>query len=430
MSDDVFSRRARRPSEQLAIVEHVLNTEHLQETDYLEWKTSYNLSTNPGAASTAKHLIAFANRDISHALRFAEGHAYLLLGLEPGNLVGVPEWDSAQLEQWLVRFVGPELAYSDHYVGINGKRVLLFVVDPPRQGDSIYCLQRSSENVDDKNAMRDGTIYVRHGSESLPARAADIALLTARAQRAVAGPELRDLRIETHPPAVAAISSVDLSAESCEAYVQQERTGLMSGLPPRPRDRIAAVIDQATVMDPRGRHVFAEQVDAYGKEIRNTWRAIVTLDHVGNESSELVAVIANRGPHNFEDAVLELTLPFSINHVFTDRADAAARLETARRPQEFGIIRPRFLDHSEIIAPGRPPSPQLQSLSREETLVRYPPSHVRPHTTDWQPRLLLALSPAIAGTTVTARWRITARNTSGQFQGDFTIAILPADKAT
>ena len=139
-----FSRLARRPTERLAVVQHVLQTAGLQETDYLEWKTGYDLSTNPGAAATARHLIGFANRDRAQAARHADGHAYLLIGVEPGNLVGAPMWDSADIENWLVRFVGRDSRYDVHYTELSGQRVLFLTVDPPRQGDPIYCLQRAS----------------------------------------------------------------------------------------------------------------------------------------------------------------------------------------------------------------------------------------------------------------------------------------------
>jgi hypothetical protein len=61
-----FSHLARRPSERLAIVEHILNTSGLQETDYLEWKTGYDLSANP-ALRTAQTRMLNAERMIASA---------------------------------------------------------------------------------------------------------------------------------------------------------------------------------------------------------------------------------------------------------------------------------------------------------------------------------------------------------------------------
>jgi predicted HTH transcriptional regulator len=143
-----FDHPARRPSERLAIVAYVHATPALQETDYLEWKTEYDLSSRPGAAATAKQLIGMANRDLSQAMRHNDGYAYILLGVEPENLVGVTLWDSADIENWLGRFVGPDLRYDIHYVELHQKQILFLTVDAPKQGDPIYCLQHASTDPD------------------------------------------------------------------------------------------------------------------------------------------------------------------------------------------------------------------------------------------------------------------------------------------
>jgi len=52
----------------------------------------------------AKSILGFGNRSPSHATRYAEGCAYLLLGVEPGNLTGTKVHDPADVEQWLPRY--------------------------------------------------------------------------------------------------------------------------------------------------------------------------------------------------------------------------------------------------------------------------------------------------------------------------------------
>ena len=112
---------ARKPSEQLADGRVRRKDPALQETDYLEWKSGYDLSAKPGAGKTAKQLIGFANRDPSRAAGHLQGHAYLLLGVEAGKLVGIPaQWDSADVETWVSPFVNAELIYEIHYVTAQG----------------------------------------------------------------------------------------------------------------------------------------------------------------------------------------------------------------------------------------------------------------------------------------------------------------------
>lgn len=96
-----FTTLARRPSERLAIVAHVRDTPTLEENDHLEWKSAYDLSSKPGAAAIGRQLIGMANRDFARAERNAEGGAYVLLGVEPRTVHGVPHCDSADIENWL-----------------------------------------------------------------------------------------------------------------------------------------------------------------------------------------------------------------------------------------------------------------------------------------------------------------------------------------
>lgn len=96
-----FTTLARRPRERLAIVEHVRDTPTLEEADYLEWKSAYDLSTKTGAVAIARQLIGMANRDPEHAERPAEGSAYVLIGVEPGRVCGVGHWDAAYIGNWL-----------------------------------------------------------------------------------------------------------------------------------------------------------------------------------------------------------------------------------------------------------------------------------------------------------------------------------------
>jgi hypothetical protein len=45
----------------------------------------------------AKQVLGFSNRTVATAARHAEGYAYLLVGVEPGSLVGVDTIDNADL---------------------------------------------------------------------------------------------------------------------------------------------------------------------------------------------------------------------------------------------------------------------------------------------------------------------------------------------
>lgn len=421
-----FSHLARRPSERVAIVEHVLNRPGLQETDYLEWKSGYDLSRNPGAAATGKHLIGLANRDRAQAARHADGQAYLLLGVEPGNLPGVPLWDSADIENWLVRFVGRELRYDIHYVEFGGQQVLFLPIDPPQQGDPIYCLQRASAEPGGKT-LPEGAVYVRHGGQTDVATAADIARLTQRA-RAVA--VSLDLRVELDASGVTTIGEKVLSDRVRDTFVERERRSLYNSLPSQQRDRYSYGLSPAAIGESRSRDEYIEEVEAYAAELKTRWAEFVAIHHVEHERSELVAIVVNDTAENYEDVVLELTLPVALDCVYTRPREAANRLDPPERPTAYGrgllaSITPRL-----PVIPGlRSPEPELEASAAGSTLVRFPPLHVRPHTPHRLQRLLLALPPTVAEATLPVRWRVTARNTPGQLEGEVELLVPGADQA-
>ena len=418
-----FSQFARRASERLAIVRYVLGAPRLQETDYLEWKAGYDLSKNSGAVAAAKHLIGFANRDFAQAARHAASYAYLLLGVEPGNLSGVPVWDSADIENWLVRFIGRDLRYDSHYVELRGKNVLFLSVDPPKQGDPIFCLQRTSSDPSG-STMREGTVYVRHGGQTDVASAADIARLAARAGTAASR---LALQVELDTSEVALIAETVLSDEARDAYVEQERTGLYSTMPSPGRYGMGHL----GLPETRSQDEVKLEVEAYAAALTAHWTAVVVADHIEHERSKLVAVVVNATEHNFEDVVVELTLPIDGRLVYLRPRQAAVRLRRPEAPDGWGQGLMRSLGSVPVV-PRLPtePEPEVEELEKGATLVRFPPLHVRPHTRHRLPRLLLAPFPGLAGTTLTIHWRATARNTPGQLEGDAEFVVPGLDRAS
>ncbi len=420
-----FTRLARRATERLAVVQFVLQTEGLQETDYLEWKTGYDLSKNSGAAATGKHLVGFANRDFAQAARHADGYAYLLLGVEPGNLAAVPTWDSARIEDWLVRFVGRDLRYDMHYVEVGGKQVLFLTVDPPKQGDPIYCLQQSSGEPGSGKTLPEGSVYVRHGGQTDVADAPDIARLTARARAVVS---TLALRVELDTSAVAVIGERVLSDAERAAFVETERSRLYGTLPAKQ----AHDLSFAASGERRSRNEFRSEVEAYVDAMTSGWETIVVADHVEHERSKFVTIVVNDTDNNFEDVVLELTLPFDSRRVYARPRQAAARLKPPEAPDGWGKGLMSSLSRIQPVVArlSPPPEPEFEEPEKGVTLVRFPAVHVRPHTPHRLKPLLLALPPNLAGTTLPVRWRVTARNTPGQLEGEVEFDVPGLEQAS
>ena len=171
------------------LAEVIYHADGASETTEVEWKRDWDFDSRPKRASLARHLIAFANRDPDLAARLFKGHAFLLVGVEPGCLGTIAELDPADLYQRLSRFTGTEFGWHPVYVTVDGARVLVIVVDPPRWGDPAFGLAAGSRDPDTGHELLAGTVYVRRPGATVPATPADLKRLEERAR--TPRPELR-----------------------------------------------------------------------------------------------------------------------------------------------------------------------------------------------------------------------------------------------
>ncbi len=170
-----------RPSELAALVDAVVAAEAEDEQDWLEWKSQLDLTQKAGHFHVARTILALANRDPASARPFADGFGYLLVGVEPGQVSGVAKIDTSKLDDGVSRYTGDDPRWTAHVVSRSRGDVLVIVVQPPEPGDPIYPLCRTYQSTKGSGAD-EGTVFVRRGTKSRPASAADIRLLTARAR--------------------------------------------------------------------------------------------------------------------------------------------------------------------------------------------------------------------------------------------------------
>jgi hypothetical protein len=152
------------------------------ETIEIEWKLDWDLSTRPRRAELARHILAMANRDPDQAARLFGGHAFVLIGVEPGRLGSAPELDPADAVQQLAPYVGTQLGWRPIYVTYQAARVLVLVVDAPEWGDPVWRLRRSSEDPATGRLLKEGSVFVRRPGTTVPADDQDLERLEARAQ--------------------------------------------------------------------------------------------------------------------------------------------------------------------------------------------------------------------------------------------------------
>jgi Putative DNA-binding domain len=177
MPIDLDVRAAIRHPDLGRVVQAVVDADAHDEADWIEWKSDLDLSTKKGCFPIARTILGMANRMPAAAALVCEGLGYIVVGAEPGNLLGVVSVDPADLDQvlepWLGGVEGPR--YTPMYVRIEGRKVLIVVVEAPTNGDPIYTLRKEFEGG------RDGDVFVRKSGRTERANSADMKALVERA---------------------------------------------------------------------------------------------------------------------------------------------------------------------------------------------------------------------------------------------------------
>jgi hypothetical protein len=171
------------------LVRRVLQEPALQEGHWLEWKSKADLGQGVWQARAARFILGAANRPRPAATGPYEGDAFLLLGVEPGRVIGTNIVDPAKITQALLRYlgsVGPH--YSLDYVTNDGLAVAVFTVPPPPTGNRPYLARGTFSQ--EREEIRDGRIYIRRSGTTAEATAAEIDEMLAErvAARVAAGP--------------------------------------------------------------------------------------------------------------------------------------------------------------------------------------------------------------------------------------------------
>jgi hypothetical protein len=351
--------------------------------------------------------------------------------------------------------VEPELRYDVHYVEIDGKEVLVFTVDAPRQGDPIYCLQRTSE-VEEvvtlasagkeetriKKALPKGAIYIRHGGKTEPHTPDDLRRLGARLVVAVRA--TLDVAVILDASKAMVISEGLVNDAHRDERLRAWREKMLAKLPRREPKRARGPLDlmnfpsfDYSIQPPsrplgekRSEEEYMAEIDMHVQAMKapGAWLQATAVDWVEAKRSVLGVSVRNNTEQNYESAVIELTLiGLTRANVFAAEGDAARLLRVPDEPEEWGDmsfihgIAARYPVTS--IAALAKPTPDIEEPSRGQVLVRYPELRIRPHTTHTLEPLLLALAPFMAGESVPMHWRVTASNTDGHQEGDLTLHV-------
>jgi hypothetical protein len=215
----------RRPStapELVGLVRAIFAANPADESDYLEWKSTLDLTTKEAHVHLARAILAFANRMPPQAAKTFGGYGLIVVGVEPGILHGVPAIpDPVDLHHWVSPYTGDVEgpSWRPTPVTVDGKPILVVEVDPPQWGDPMYVARRTSDKI------TDGVLYVRVGTANRPATSADMANLQNRLLRRESL-----LDVDVRAQAGSTVTPVVFGASSREEWLAAERVRLLAAM--------------------------------------------------------------------------------------------------------------------------------------------------------------------------------------------------------
>jgi hypothetical protein len=445
------SRPIRRPSERVALVDAVLGAHAADEGEWIEWKREIPLGTAKGNSTVARHVLGFSNRRPQDATRFLGGHAYLLVGVEPGNLVGSPAVDPARLEDWLRPYLGDDGPVWDmHNIDVRGGHVVAIEVAPPRDGDPIRTLRKEYEE------WHAGAIFVRRKGKTAEANPSEIAMLTARAAAAA-----ERVSVSVSWAAEPVIPALDLVGEAVDQLIAARREALLRPLeaarrseraetPADPRAdavagvaasvirdlaRNAALMQQVVGYQPEDRSPedYRDEVESHVEELRKAAPVVAAARAMAAGDSRLLPRVENPTESNFRGLRVRLEVPGPVIAVDADEEEEWAEKRLPAPPRAWGSMRPpaRFDLMSSLASPDLFASPKMPRVRRSgleiahggSATLTFDPIDLRPRDVVELDPFHLFARPELAGEAFEATWEATSTSADSVASGVLPIRV-------
>lgn len=438
------------------LLEAIDNASPGDESEWIEFKANLDPRQKINRPVLAKAVVAFANREVARAAQHFDGHGLIVIGLEPGNLVGAPEIDPAELHDAIQPYLAdPAPRWDVQYLTFREKLVLVVTVSAPQPGDPIHCIAKDGDKV------RDGDVYVRNLGKSAPAKSADLRMLSARLQPQ-AGP---GLDVEVFANAGDGVPSFEYPADWVERWVEAERGRLLAPLAPpessadlrlrvnslsalglsesfrKQASATAHFADMAaSVSNPfeikheeeRTEETYEAEVEEYLTECRQRLpKAIKTLRVALNPA--VVFRVRNLTDTNFQRLEVHVHVEGDVT-AFDGRAEFhGLSTYTPRAPRIWGpwtesrmpVINGFDYRHTIPSTPTvpyvSPPGPRIVNGGSAD--ITFVPVDLRPHATEDLDDGILLLAGASLDRDISCIWSATATNMNGRAEGSFVIPI-------
>lgn len=463
----------------------VLEATDADELDWLEWKATLDLGNKQEVGKhLARHILGMANRHPDLAARKCDGWGVVIAGVEPGSLGGIRPVDPADLEPAIRGHMDSPVPFEVNYEQLHGSAVLVVAVAPPRWGDPKRYLA-ADIRVDDRDGKgyTAGTVFVRRQGATHQANVAEQQMLDTR-MAATRGKILLDVHAAQGNEVV--VHALDLSDAAVGEWLEAETSRLLDPLETQETeeqarrlqeeagraldeqgnednarggspslqvpDILSGRIREAFEVAKRARPQIEAQMDALERaglvrredrppdEYRTQVQRWATQAQEGvrgetlsrafqNKCCLVALTMTNSTERNFEDVQIELKVPGEA--LAFESENDIEHVGIPPRPRLWGTPPPeppllggRFLrvPHS-----SRPdplfPLPRIENDNDQSANLKFPGEHLRPLTSETLPSFHLLVPPSIAGQTITATWRATARNADSETTGTITIRV-------
>ncbi|MFD4628179.1 helix-turn-helix domain-containing protein [Streptomyces sp. NPDC058475] len=374
------------------------------ENDWIEWKSTYDLTQKETKATLSRHIIAMANRMPAKSAAIAGGCGYIIVGVEPGNVTGVSTIDLADLESGMRPYLGhqgPE--WIPTYATFEGRDILVISVEPPREGDPIHTLHK------DFSKYTAGMIFTRRAAQTVQAGPGEVAQLAARTHKS----ESRQALQLAEPTESVSVPTWLWLNSRLGAILDEERDEVEKGSKPRPvQGGLAAFVQ--TSRDSRTEDDYKREVEAYVERYREYLYAAAYVRYVQQGYGALRLKIRNTEERSYQNVRLEADLPSQVTVLVAE--DYSEEPEAPRRPiplgeQQFSIQGDLY---NSLRFAGPEPSIHLRV---ENGKILCDIKVIRAEEDVTLPTIHLVLHEDCTGEAIDMPWSITAINAVGRTRG-------------
>ena len=390
------------------------------EPDWLEWKREGDLKDRKWHARIAKAIAGFANRDPGVASRQAGGCAYLVIGAEPENVVGVEPVDNAELNAGVSRFVRSSVRWNPQYIGFKGQQILVITVEPPNYGDPISAmLTEYGTDVRMSRVVGKGDVFVRYSGSTGRATQDDYDMLVQR--YAAVREQLTGITVD----AIGTVSVVPVAygTEETEAWCVRKKESF-----PQPTLWPGGAT-LGTSLDDRSISEYMAEVDAYIDEAASLLpRAAhaVAIDDRGVPGMALR--LTNGTERNFAAVRVQVVVE---GDVFAYLSADEARPFLPAPPRRWGthagprMIRPSLPLTTEAYLSSIEESSDPHIDHSDPTTIVFPDVDLRPSESVKLYPVHLVTAGVLAGTVTFAKWSATSSSADSVAAGKLPIEVSP-----